>query len=260
MLFLVSLHNKSKWNRITVHPGAGARHVCWTVHLSLSLSESVCLSVCVICECENWVLCCAALGEVKLHSGASMGATKLHSCHWMAVFYNQALVIPTPLERLYELPLSLPWYARPHPAKTQMVGLTKKDTKHTYMETLRGYVTLHFQRSLSSHPVPNRGLRVSCFLSSLVEPARPWLDFHMSRIIYCHRQDKVQKASFLKQQRFACVEQYRRSHVHHVWWWNIQLCRCARFKPALLSQNAFWEALESRQGPQTERQELLPEG
>lgn len=90
---------------------------------------SVCLSVRVICECENWVLCCAALGEVKLHSGASMGATKLHSCHWMAVFYNQALVIPTPLERLYELPLSLPWYARPHPAKTQMVGLTKKRHK-----------------------------------------------------------------------------------------------------------------------------------
>lgn len=113
------------------------------------------------------------------------------------------------------------------------------------METLRGYVTLHFQRTLSSHPVPNRGLRISCFLSSLVEPARPWLDFHMSRIIYCHRQDKVQKASFLKQQRFACVEQYRRSHVHHVWWWNVQLCQCARFKPALLSQNAFWEALET---------------
>lgn len=92
----------------------------------------------------------------------------------MAVFYNQALVIPTPLERLYELPLSLPWYAEPHPAKNTNGGINKKkDTKHTYMETLRGYVTLHFQSALSSHPVPNRGLRISCFLSSLVEPARP---------------------------------------------------------------------------------------
>lgn len=79
----------------------------------------------MLSECENWVLCCAALGEVKLHSGTSMGATKLHSCSWIAVFYNQALVIPTPLEGLYELPLSLPWYAKHYAAKTQMAGLTK---------------------------------------------------------------------------------------------------------------------------------------
>lgn len=88
--------------------------------MRLSVCLSLCLSVClshVICECENWVLCCAALGEVKLHSGTSMSATKLHSSNWIAVFYNQALVIPTPLERLYELPLSLPWYAKPYPAK-----------------------------------------------------------------------------------------------------------------------------------------------
>lgn len=144
---------------------------------------SVCLSVymCVfrvICECENWALCCAALGEVKLHSGTSMGATKLHSSSWIAVFYNQALVIPTPLERLYELPLSLPWYAKPYPAKTQMAGLTK-DTKHTYMKTLKGYVTLPFQRTgvfwgflepqfSSFFFFLNRGLRISCFLSSFV--------------------------------------------------------------------------------------------
>lgn len=81
-----------------------------TSHVHLSLNPSMCQYVFCV-ECENWAVCSAALGEVKLHSGTSMGATKLHSCSWIAVFYNEALVIPTPLERLYELPVCLPWYA-----------------------------------------------------------------------------------------------------------------------------------------------------
>lgn len=170
--------------------------------MRLSFSVPVCLSVrlsvlCVICECENWVLCCAALGEVKPHSGPSMGATKLHSSNWIAVFYNQALVIPTPLEGLYELPLSLPWYAKPYPAKTQMVGLTK-DTKHTYMKTLKGYVTLQAQKdevcedfwTLNSHPFLNRRLGISCFLSSFVCTCSviTWLSYAKDNLLSLWRQ------------------------------------------------------------------------